>query len=105
MPVSVPELVRNRFSPFDIGGIRSDAIPGAFAEFPAKPADSPADRSPGGETRHVILQAAPAIAGAPSRRGPILIPGLPALGAERGAATRVPGGGNPHPRPRRRAMS
>ena len=97
MPVSLPELVRNRFSRL-IGGMRSDAIPGAFAEFrPRRPIRR--RPRPRGETRHVILQAAPAIAGAPSRRGPapsrrgsILIPGLPAL-APNVERHPVPGGG------------
>ena len=41
---------------------------------------------------HVIPEAAPAIAGAPSRRGPILIPGLPVL-APNVERHPIPGGG------------
>ncbi len=45
MSVSLPKLVRNRFFRL-IGGMRSDAIPGAFAD-PGQAGRFAADRSPG----------------------------------------------------------
>ena len=45
MSVSLPELVRNRFSRL-IGRMRSDAIPGAFADS-GHAGRFAADRSPG----------------------------------------------------------
>ena len=48
MSVSLPELVRNRFSRLTclIGGMRSDAIPGAFANS-GQGGRIAADRGPG----------------------------------------------------------